>query len=138
MPFAGFHGLDLIVILVVALLIFGPKKLPEMGNAVGKSIKEFKKGMNELTAAKEATPKEEKPAAYETQPTAYESVIPNEIVKPAPNSYEIHAEYVEAAPAHYEAHIVDADPVPAGHEMPSVAEMSKPVVEVSKTETNVK
>ena len=43
----GFHGLDLIVILVIALLIFGPKKLPEMGSAIGKSIKEFKKGMKE-------------------------------------------------------------------------------------------
>lgn len=49
----GFHGVDLIVILVIALLIFGPKKLPEMGSAVGKSIKEFRKGMNELTAGKE-------------------------------------------------------------------------------------
>jgi sec-independent protein translocase protein TatA len=49
----GFHGLDLIVILVIALLIFGPKKLPEMGSAIGKSIKEFRKGMNELTAPKE-------------------------------------------------------------------------------------
>lgn len=45
----GFHGIDLVVILVIALLIFGPKKLPEMGSAIGKSIKEFKKGMNELT-----------------------------------------------------------------------------------------
>ena len=52
MPF-GFHGLDLVVILVIALLIFGPKKLPEMGSAIGKSIKEFKKGMNELTNPKE-------------------------------------------------------------------------------------
>ena len=49
----GFHGVDLIVILVVALLIFGPKRLPEMGSAVGKSIKEFKKGMSELTGSKE-------------------------------------------------------------------------------------
>lgn len=49
----GFHGLDLIVILVIALLIFGPKKLPEMGSAIGKSIKEFRKGMNELTAPKD-------------------------------------------------------------------------------------
>ena len=44
----GFHGFDLIVILIVALLIFGPKRLPEMGSAIGKSIKEFRKGMNEL------------------------------------------------------------------------------------------
>ena len=49
----GFHGLDLIVILVIALLIFGPKKLPEMGSAIGKSIKEFRKGMSELTTHKE-------------------------------------------------------------------------------------
>lgn len=61
MPFGGFHGLDLVVVLAIALLIFGPKKLPEMGASIGKSIKEFKKGMAELTE-----PKAEKPAAYET------------------------------------------------------------------------
>jgi sec-independent protein translocase protein TatA len=49
----GFHGADLIVILLIALLVFGPKKLPEMGSAIGKSIKEFRKGMNELSAPKE-------------------------------------------------------------------------------------
>lgn len=32
----------LILILVLALIIFGPKKLPEMGRAVGQSLKEFK------------------------------------------------------------------------------------------------
>jgi sec-independent protein translocase protein TatA len=61
MPFGGFHGLDLVVILAIALLIFGPKKLPEMGASIGKSIKEFKKGMAELTE-----PKTERPATYET------------------------------------------------------------------------
>ena len=61
----GFHGLDLIVILVIALLIFGPKKLPEMGSAIGKSIKEFKKGMSELTAPKEDEPKSPSVASYE-------------------------------------------------------------------------
>lgn len=53
--FPGFHGLDLVFILIIALLIFGPKRLPEMGASIGKSIKEFRKGMSELT-----TPKEEK------------------------------------------------------------------------------
>jgi sec-independent protein translocase protein TatA len=61
----GFHGLDLIVILVIALLIFGPKKLPEMGSAIGKSIKEFRKGMNELTAPKEEEPQPPSVASYE-------------------------------------------------------------------------
>jgi sec-independent protein translocase protein TatA len=45
----GLHPIDLIVVLIVALLVFGPKKLPEMGSAIGKSIKEFRKGMNELS-----------------------------------------------------------------------------------------
>ena len=49
----GFHMPELIIIFVVALLIFGPKKLPEMGASIGKSIKEFRKGMNELSQPKE-------------------------------------------------------------------------------------
>jgi len=62
MPF-GFHPLDLIIILVIALLIFGPKKLPEMGSALGKSIKEFQRGMKELTAPKDEHDEEAKPPA---------------------------------------------------------------------------
>lgn len=38
----------LIIILVIALVIFGPKKLPEMGRAVGQTLKEFKKSTKEL------------------------------------------------------------------------------------------
>lgn len=33
---------ELVIILVIALIIFGPKKLPEVGKALGKSIREFK------------------------------------------------------------------------------------------------
>lgn len=40
----------LILILVIALIIFGPKKLPEMGRALGDTLKEFKKSTKELTA----------------------------------------------------------------------------------------
>lgn len=39
----------LILILVIALIIFGPKKLPEMGRALGDTLKEFKKSTRELT-----------------------------------------------------------------------------------------
>lgn len=38
----------LIIILVLALIIFGPKKLPELGRAVGQTLKEFKKSTREL------------------------------------------------------------------------------------------
>ena len=40
---------ELIIILVVALVIFGPKRLPELGRSLGKGIKEFKNSTNELT-----------------------------------------------------------------------------------------
>ncbi|WP_085992073.1 twin-arginine translocase TatA/TatE family subunit [Oceanobacillus senegalensis] len=49
----GFPGL--ILILIVALVIFGPSKLPEIGKAFGSSLKEFKKaaqGMNDETTRK--------------------------------------------------------------------------------------
>lgn len=42
----------LVLILIIALLIFGPKKLPEMGRAVGDTLKEFKKSARELTEEK--------------------------------------------------------------------------------------
>ena len=49
----GFHPVELVAILAIALLIFGPKRLPEMGASIGKSIKEFQKGMRELKDSKE-------------------------------------------------------------------------------------
>ncbi|ASV69303.1 twin-arginine translocase TatA/TatE family subunit [Cytobacillus sp. FSL W7-1323] len=42
----GFPGL--ILILVLALIIFGPKKLPEIGRALGDTLREFKKSTKEL------------------------------------------------------------------------------------------
>ncbi len=39
---------ELIVILVIALIIFGPRKLPELGRSLGKSIFEFKRASQEL------------------------------------------------------------------------------------------
>ena len=39
---------ELIVIFVIALLVFGPRKLPELGRSLGKSLGEFKRASNEL------------------------------------------------------------------------------------------
>ncbi len=44
----GLHLPELLAVLAIALLIFGPKKLPEMGASIGKSIKSFQKGMKEI------------------------------------------------------------------------------------------
>ena len=39
---------ELVLILVIALVIFGPSKLPDMGRAIGKSLREFRKAAREI------------------------------------------------------------------------------------------
>ncbi|TFD96970.1 twin-arginine translocase TatA/TatE family subunit [Jeotgalibacillus salarius] len=46
---------EILIILFVALLVFGPSKLPELGKTAGKTLYEFKKGMN--SAMKDDEPK---------------------------------------------------------------------------------
>ncbi len=62
---------ELVMILVLALLLFGPKKLPEIGKQVGKALGEFKRTSNELKrtiedemdrATKETPPAEPPPS----------------------------------------------------------------------------
>ncbi len=44
---------ELVVIFVIALIIFGPRKLPELGRSLGKSLAEFKRASNELKSTLE-------------------------------------------------------------------------------------
>jgi sec-independent protein translocase protein TatA len=47
MPFAGNIGpTELIVVLVIALLVIGPKRLPEVGKSLGKGMREFKDSLS--------------------------------------------------------------------------------------------
>ncbi len=52
---------ELIVIFTVALLVFGPRKLPEIGRSLGRSLNEFKRATNDLkrTWEKEVTSEEQ-------------------------------------------------------------------------------
>ncbi|MCT8976684.1 twin-arginine translocase TatA/TatE family subunit [Clostridium sp. CX1] len=58
MPSLGFP--ELILVLIIALILFGPGKLPSVGAAVGKALNEFKKASRELTSDEIVTNKEEK------------------------------------------------------------------------------
>ncbi len=42
---------ELLLIFVVALLVFGPKKLPELGKSLGKGLKEFKRATNDIKSS---------------------------------------------------------------------------------------
>ena len=69
MPIPG--PMELILLLVIVLIIFGPGKLPDIGNAVGKGIREFRKASNELEESVRGEPKkastEERPASETTK-----------------------------------------------------------------------
>jgi sec-independent protein translocase protein TatA len=56
---------ELIIILVIALIIFGPRKLPELGKSLGRSLNEFKKASTDLqnTLEQEIKIEEQKEAA---------------------------------------------------------------------------
>jgi len=63
MPEIGITGL--VVILIVALLVFGPKRLPEMGRSLGKGMREFKDSIS----GKDDKP-ELPPSADDSKPSA--------------------------------------------------------------------
>jgi sec-independent protein translocase protein TatA len=56
----GIGAPELVIILVILLLLFGAKRLPEMARSIGKSTKEFKKGMTEAATEEEEEEEEEK------------------------------------------------------------------------------
>ena len=61
------HPLWIVAILVVVLIIFGPGRLPELGSAAGKAMREFRKATSELTETITAAPST--PAAPPANPT---------------------------------------------------------------------
>ena len=60
------QGAEWLIILVIALLLFGAKKLPDLGSSVGKSIRNFKKGMDEGKAEDEVPATTDDPVTAET------------------------------------------------------------------------
>jgi TatA/E family protein of Tat protein translocase len=75
---------ELIVIFIVALIVFGPRKLPELGRSLGKSLAEFKRASNELRSTLDEEIKNEErkaavltpPAVTPTSPAAAEPAEP--------------------------------------------------------------
>ncbi len=55
MPVPG--PMELILLLVIVLIIFGPGKLPDIGNAIGKGIREFRKASTEIEDSVRGEPK---------------------------------------------------------------------------------
>ena len=63
--FGSLGAPELIVIFIVALLVFGPSKLPDLGKSLGEAIRGFKKAMNDV----EPTPIENSPPPQDPKDT---------------------------------------------------------------------
>jgi TatA/E family protein of Tat protein translocase len=61
---------ELLIILVVALIVFGPRKLPELGRSLGKSLSEFKRASNELRSTLDEEIRLEERKAVQAVPPA--------------------------------------------------------------------
>jgi TatA/E family protein of Tat protein translocase len=48
----GIGGIEIVAILAIALLVFGPKRLPEVGRTLGKAARDFKGGLSEIEDVK--------------------------------------------------------------------------------------
>ena len=67
-----FQPMHLIIILAIVLIIFGPKKLPELGAGLGKSLREFKKAMSDVSKEINVTPETKETPKEITSPTTTE------------------------------------------------------------------
>jgi sec-independent protein translocase protein TatA len=74
MPF-GIGPLEIIIVLIIVLVIFGPKRLPDLGRSLGKGMREFKDSVtgkdeeDKLPAAGDSTAKPDPARAETSEPT---------------------------------------------------------------------
>ena len=110
MPTPG--PLELVIILVIALLVLGPGKLPDVGAALGKSIKEFRKASSDVQEAVSVNVDTSPLPATPVAPTSVAPVAPVAPVEPAPPTH-VAAAPIAPVPAIPAAPAVEPAPVPA-------------------------
>jgi sec-independent protein translocase protein TatA len=77
----GFHWWDIAIVAALGLLFFGPKRLPEIGSSIGKTIREFQKSMREVTDMTSSTSVPPS-TAQPVQPLAAPTTVPT-LTEPA-------------------------------------------------------
>jgi len=103
--FGSIGGPELLLIFVVALLIFGPRKLPELGKSLGKGLAEFRRAATDLRESLETeVAREPKPAPQGAPALPARSEAPPGTLQAAP----LQAAPIEVAPV--EAASVPASP----------------------------
>jgi TatA/E family protein of Tat protein translocase len=83
MPF-NIGAPELIIILIIALIVLGPGKLPDVAQALGKSVREFRRAASDLNEAAKLEPGTTPPAATPAPNTLADAPAPNRLAE-APN-----------------------------------------------------
>ncbi len=96
--FGTLGGPELLLILVIALIVFGPRKLPEMGRSLGKMMLEFRRASNEFkrTVEDEVDAEQARERAAAAPPAAAPAVAPPPSELPTPSAVEPAAAGIEA------------------------------------------
>jgi sec-independent protein translocase protein TatA len=74
--FGSFGWMELLLILIIVLIIFGAGKIPQLGEGLGKAIKGFKKSVNEADAIDVTPPPADQPQAAPSQITQTQAAPP--------------------------------------------------------------
>jgi len=105
----GIQPIHIVIIVLVAMLIFGPKKLPEIGRGIGRAINEFRQGTKEMTAGFQeevgkppesqtiAPPAASRPVAPPASPSVLAQRVPNPVV----GNFCIHCGAANGPDAHF-------------------------------------
>lgn len=107
MNFLNVGPMELFLILIVALIVFGPNRLPEIGAAVGRGLREFRRAQQEITeeltrelAATEANRTGSPPTAVPPpEPASWDSTSVVSVPEPSHQAASYSNEAVESEPA---------------------------------------
>jgi len=87
--FGSIGGPELLLILVIALLVFGPKKIPELSRTIGRGVAEFRRATNDFkttlereVSAADREPEEPRPATEKSTPEKPAEAPPDPASKP--------------------------------------------------------
>lgn len=83
--FGSFGWMELLLILIIVMIIFGAGKLPQLGEGLGKAIKGFKKSVHEADAI-DVTPPAEQPQQAQSQAASSNQVNAQSAPPPSPAS----------------------------------------------------
>lgn len=93
----GVGGLEFVIIMVIVLIIFGPKSLPALGKALGRGVKEFKDASTKLTDALDEASREDEvrqderrgAAARPAAQIAQEAARPSAVITPSAPAHSV-------------------------------------------------